>query len=140
MSSASAVVPAAVAGLTAVEHRTFSALVQDDEDLVGHVAYSLYKRDKLKFCETERVRTAAPATHQTVDAFIRSCNLDTRISAYRAEAERLLEHMTEYVLEDAIEKVKREHQELLVRKLSESKSWWRSIAENLLGSLVVAIV
>ena len=123
-----------------VGHRTFSALVVDDTDLVGHVAYALYKRDKLKFCESEKLRAGAPLSAQEIDTFIRACNLDTRIAAYRSEAERLLEQMTEYVLEEAIEEVKKENQETLVRKLSEGKSWKRAIAENFIGSVVVALV
>ena len=48
--------------------------------------------------------------------------------------------MTEYVLSDAIEQVKEEQQDLLLRKLSEGKSWSRAIAENFIGSIVVALV
>lgn len=131
-------IPSGVA--TPPAHGTFSALVQDDSDLVGHVAYALYKREKLKFCEAERKRTGTEVTQQAIDAFILSCNLDTRIASYRSEAERLLEQMTEYVLADAIVQVKAEQQEELLRKLSEGKSWMRAIAENFIGSVVVALV
>ena len=48
--------------------------------------------------------------------------------------------MTEYVLADAIEQVKDEQREIFVRKLAEGKSWTRSIAENFIGSVVVALV
>lgn len=121
-------------------HRTFGLLVQDDTDLVGHVAYALYKRDKIKFCDAELRRTGQPVTSDAVDTFIRACNLDTRISSYRSEAERLLEQMTEYVLEDAIETVKRESQDELVKKLAQGKSWLRAIAENVVGSIAVALI
>ena len=127
-------------GVGAPAHGIFSALVQDDSDLVGHVAYALYKREKLKFCEAESKRTGNAVTQQSIDAFILSCNLDTRIASYRSEAERLLEQMTEYVLADAIEQVKDEQREIFVRKLAEGKSWTRSIAENFIGSVVVALV
>lgn len=121
-------------------HRTFGLLVQDDTDLVGHVAYALYKRDKIKFCDAELARTGQAATSDAVDAFIRACNLDTRVSSYRSEAERLLEQMTEYVLEDAIETIKRESQDELLEKLAQGKSWLRAIAENVVGSIVVALI
>lgn len=131
---------AAPSGVALTNHGTFAALVQDDTDLVGHVAYSLYKSDKLKFCENETARTGVPVTQDVIDGFIRGSILDTRIAAYRAQAEKLLEQMTEYVLEDAIQEVNKEHQETLVRKLSEGKSWSRAIAENFFGSVVVALV
>lgn len=48
--------------------------------------------------------------------------------------------MTEYVLEDAIETVKRESQDELVKKLAQGKSWLRAIAENVVGSIAVALI
>lgn len=132
--------PASQEAANQIGHRTFAALVRDDADLIGHVAYALYKRDKLKFCDAELARTQLPATQLAIDVFIRGCNLDTRIASYRLEAERLLEQMTEYVLEDAIEKLETQYQERLVRELSSSKPWSRAIVESLVGSVVVALV
>lgn len=119
-------------------HQTYSALVQSDADIIGLVAYALYKRDKLKFCVHVRSSTGIAPTETEINAFISTCNLDTRIQGYRAEAELLLEAMTEYQLDDAIEQIRRDSNDELVRKLSESKSWGRSIAEALIGSVVVA--
>ncbi|NML13858.1 hypothetical protein [Azohydromonas caseinilytica] len=121
-------------------HTTYSSLVESDADLVGHVAYAFYKRDKLKFCEHIRATHGRSPTQQEVDVFIQTCNLDTRLQGYRAEAEVLLERFTEYQLEDAVEEVRRESNERLAAKLSESKSWGRSIAEALVGSLFVAMM
>jgi hypothetical protein len=132
--------PASEEAASQIGHRTYAALVRDDADLIGHVAYALYKRDKLKFCDQELARTKLPATQLAIDTFIRGCNLDTRIAAYRFEAERLLEQMTEYVLEDAIEKQESEYQDRLVRELSASKPWSRTILESLVGSVVIALV
>ena len=47
--------------------------------------------------------------------------------------------MTEYQLEDAIAQIEADSDEKLLRKLSEAKSWGRTIAEALLGSFAVAI-
>lgn len=121
-------------------HGIFAALVQDDTDLVGHVAYALYKRDKLKFCDEEFGRSGNGPTEVDINVFIRACKLDTRIAAYRAEAERLLEQMTEYVLEDAFEKIQEDSQKELIAKLSAGKSWGRAIGEEFVGSVVVALV
>jgi hypothetical protein len=127
-------------GRPTIHHSTFSALVQADEDLVGHVAYALYKRDKLKFCDAVRSTSSRDPTEAEVSAFILSCNLDTVLQGYRSQAEILLERMTEYQLEDAIGEVKRLADEDLLRQLKEGKSWKRSISESVIGSFVVAIV
>lgn len=85
-----------------VAHKTYSALVPKQDDLVGHVAYALYKRDKLKFCEEFAVKHGKPPGDAELEIFIHSANLTTRLQGYRTEAERLLETMAEYQLEDAI--------------------------------------
>lgn len=138
LSAAASTTPTA---LSSPPHRTFSSLVQAENDFIGHVAYALYKRDKLKFCDQESQRIGGgPPDPSVVDAFIRSCSIDTRIAAYRVEAERLLEQMTEFVLEDATTKLQEQFQEELVQKLREGKSWWRVIAESVVGSVFVAFV
>lgn len=124
-----------------VQHKTYSALVPKDDDLVGHVAYALYKRDKLKFCEDYAAQNGGkPAGDPELAIFIQAANLATRLQGYRTEAERLLETMAEYQLEEAIEQIQADYNEKLLRKLSEAKSWGRSVLEALLGSVVVALV
>ena len=124
----------------AIAHKTYAALVPKPDDLVGHVAYALYKRDKLKFCEEYALKNNHPPGDVELETFIHAANLTTRLQGYRTEAERLLETMAEYQLEDAIKVIELEANKELLRKLSEAKSWRRSIAEALVGSLAVAIV
>lgn len=136
--SSPVVVPAAPQTPSAPTHDTYGALVNDDTDLVGHVAYALYKRDKLKFCATEFSRTGARPSTETIDSFIRSSNIDSRVSAYRAEAELLLKQMTSFVLADAIDENRREYAEQMTQKLGEGKSLLRVCGEAVVGSVAVA--
>jgi hypothetical protein len=48
--------------------------------------------------------------------------------------------MTELVVDGHVEKLDQEYTQQLIQKLSEGKSWWRAIAENFIGSVVVALV
>lgn len=121
-------------------HRTYSSLVLSDIDLVGHVAYALYKRDKLKFCEEARSRTGVDPTAVELDVFIRACNIDTRLLSFRSEAERLLAVFAEFQLADATEEIQHQADERVLKKLSAGKSLWRVCGEALLGSVVVATV
>lgn len=123
-----------------VVHRTYSSLVQGDFDLVGHVAYALYKRDKLKFCDEARARSGTPPTSDEIDVFIRTCNIDTRLIGFRSEAERLLESFTEFQIEDVTKEIQRQADEALLEALSRGKSLWRVVGEALLGSVAVAVV
>ena len=100
-----------------VDHKTYSALVSKGDDLVGHVAYALYKRDKLKFCDEYSLKHSKPASDAELAAFILAANLTTRIQGYRTEAERLLETMGEYQLEEAIAQLQVDFDEKLLRRL-----------------------
>lgn len=124
----------------AIAHNTYSSLVQADDDLVGHVAYALYKRDKLKFCDdVARNQGRAPSADE-LSIFIRSSNLETRLQGYRTSAEALLGTFTELQLEEVVGKIEADADQRLLRELRASKSWVRVIQEGLVVSIVVALV
>jgi hypothetical protein len=135
------VLPPATAGAAPPPaHKTYSSLVQAEDDLIGHVAYALYKRDKLAFVDSIKGNLNRPPDEAELAIFIVGCNLPARLQAYRAQAELLLERMTEFQLEGAIQEVQRLEREEYVAKLEKGKSWMRVIAEALVGSVVVAVV
>lgn len=122
-------------------HGIYSSLVVEDSDMIGHVAYALYKRDKLNFCDSLQSTLHRDPTRMELETFIRAAGLPGRIASYRAEAERLLERFSEEVLDVAIRQVEDESQKELVRRLSEAKSWPRAIVENLVANvLAIAVV
>ncbi len=121
-------------------HRTYAVFVLDKDDMVGHVAYALYKRDKLDFCESVRERHVRDATSTELDAFIHAANLPMRIQAYRAEAESALEAMCEASLEVTFGQAQAAMDAELVRQLKEVKSWWRAVGENLVANLLAIAV
>lgn len=124
----------------AIDHRTYAELVTADDDLIGHVAYALYKRDKLKFCDSVEKKHNRAATEDELAIFIQSANLDTRLQGYKTQAESLLERLGEYQLEEALKTMRSEFDGELNRRLSESKSWRRVAAEALFGSIVTALM
>ncbi|GAB3047176.1 hypothetical protein [Stenotrophomonas tumulicola] len=68
-------------------HLTYAKLVNDEGDMAGHVAYALYKRDKLKFIEAFRLEKGRHPSSVELEAFVVTANLALRVSAYRSEAE-----------------------------------------------------
>jgi hypothetical protein len=121
-------------------HRTYAVFVQGKDDMVGHVAYALYKRDKLDFCESMRERHERDATTAELDAFIHAANLPTRIDAYRVEAEGALESLCEASLGVTLQQARAAMDAELVRQLKEAKSWWRAVGENLVANLLALAV
>jgi hypothetical protein len=124
----------------AVAHSTYSALVQSDVDMTGHVAYALYKRDKLKFCESFAAsRQRAPSADE-LQVFIDSANLSTRISAYRTEAEAALQDFAQEVLEVQLDEQEAAFNARLAGELRAARSFSRAVWENLVANLLAIAV
>lgn len=122
-------------------HSTYSALVLSDADMAGHVAYALYKRDKLKFCEFSAAKHGRPVSADELATFIDTANLPTRLDAYRTEAEQLLGNFADEVLELQREQDRTAMDRKLIQELKAARSFPRAVGENLAGSLLtVAIV
>lgn len=90
--------------------------------MVGHVAYALYKRDKLSFIQAIRDEKGRAPTEEEVWAFIVSSNLGLRIDAYRSEAEQALQVLSGELLQGTAEELGRQYQRELTKQLLKAKS------------------
>jgi hypothetical protein len=109
--------------------------------MVGHVAYALYKRDKLAFIEKIKAEKEREPTDAELSVFILASNLELRTDAYRSEAEQALQVFSQVVLTDSMADMERRFERDLASELSKSRSWPRAIAENLAANLLaVALV
>ena len=116
---------------TRVNHQTFSTIVKSPDDLVGLIAYALYKADKVAFC--------AEHPDADVNAFILAANLPSQVSSYRLKAEIMLEDMTEETLGQAVEGIK---QEYIARaeNMEKSLGFWRSVVSNTFGAFAASAI
>jgi hypothetical protein len=121
-------------------HRTFSALVQHENDLVGLIAYGLYKRDKLAFIERHRQKHGCEPSEADLAGYIATVNLESHLSMARDRAAELIEGMYEELLADATERLQYEHQAELVRELKAARPFWRSVGENIIANFVATLV
>jgi len=115
-------------------------MVTADDDLVGHVAYALYKRDKLKFCNALRAKHSRDPSKTEIDTFINAAGLDTRIQAYRNEAESLLEQFAEIVLADVEVKFDRSRDKEIKDRLTQRESFGRAVVTNLVANVAGVIL
>ncbi|HEX5356143.1 MAG TPA: hypothetical protein VFW93_07990 [Aquabacterium sp.] len=121
-------------------HNTYQSLVQDDEDLIGLVAYSLYKRDKLHFVEHYRQTEGREPTGTEVCAFITGAKLKTSIESYRSDAEVLLEIFSENILKTVKDRLEDQYSSRLTEELKAGKSFWRAVGENIVANFASIIV
>ena len=125
------------------DHRTFSNLASSDEDIVGHIAYALYKGEKNKF-------KAAHTDPDAVQAFINTMNMPEQVASLRARAEDLLEGTIEAAVSLAVDEVKAEADADLNKakqafdarlKVYEAQAgFWRGVWQNTLANLAAAAI
>lgn len=121
-------------------HNTYQSLVRDDEDLIGLVAYSLYKRDKLHFVEHYRHTEGRDPTDIEVCAFITGAKLNTSIESYRTDAEVLLEIFSENILGTVKDRLDEQYSMRLTDELKAGKSFWRAVGENIVANFASIIL
>ena len=67
----------------------YSKLVSDDTDILGHIAYSLYKGEKVEYLE-KLARKKDVDTHKALDHFHQISCLDSTLERYKLQAQTIL--------------------------------------------------
>lgn len=104
-----------------MQNNIYSLLVNDQDDLIGLVAYGLYKRHKIEFIENLPSEMDKEANMQ---AFYLSSSTPSQLDKYRNEAERLL---YDIVLNSAQEQVSSAQKDLLDSNQKALKEYTDSI-------------
>lgn len=117
-------------------NKTFERLVQSDNELVGLVAYALYKQDKRSWALSNPDQAYTPP--QT----------DKEIQRLRAEAEEMLTAFAQSVIAAEVPHIAEQAEASHVTKLIEEAlkdirqqgAWYRQIANGVLGSFGYSLV
>lgn len=122
--------------LPAPGHTAYGSLVSGDGDLVGLVAYSLYKQDKLDFLVKHQQDLGAAPNSSEVMAFCRTSTLPGPVSAYKAKATYLLSDMYDDLLEEAVEEIEEKYKAEMVAELKKTHPFWGGVWQHLLAGLM----
>jgi hypothetical protein len=122
---------------TAPGHTAYSSLVEGEDDLVGLIAYSLYKSDKLAFLNKHRQDTNTAPTEQELMAFCRTCTLPGPVSDYRAKATYLLQEMYDTLMEDAVQELEEKYKNKLITELKHAHPFMTGVWQHFLAGLLI---
>lgn len=121
-------------------HKAYSLYVRHEADLIGLVAYSLYKQHKISFLKNEHVRTKKPATPEIVKAFCDAYSEPNQVALLRGKAENLLEELNEELLDDAVNGLNIQYNDRLKKELKEGTPFWKSVRYSVAGNIATGIV
>ena len=119
----------------------YSKLVRDDADIIGVVAYGIYKKHKIEFIESVKKEHNREPNAEEWRAFSISSNTDSQLEKYVSQAENLL---ATFVLDTAGEQIKLTERAMLEQYQANIKavlpSNWSTIGMSVLGSFIFSAV
>jgi hypothetical protein len=124
--------------------RAYEQLVSGDEDLIGLIAYALYKKDKRDFYISWSEQHGGPPQTEHVRAFTATVLTLGQQLRYRTAARDMLDAYAKTVSDaekPLIEKgAVTERFEDAARKVEESVRWYRQVPAGIVGGLILAVV
>lgn len=106
-------------------NKVYESLVESENDIVGFIAYGLYKKSKQKYITAFEEKYGKRPTAEDILTHV-SCSEIPSLDSYRAEAERILE----LILEQAVTDKEAELEENFRKRL------WRYIKDHEPPSLI----
>lgn len=122
------------------KHNAFGDIVKQDQDFIGHVAYSLYKDKKVKWIKTYKEKKGRfPTDEEIHDFFTYFHSSESSIKKFREDAERMLNEYFYHSYAAELDSYKEEvKNEAIIRKIH--KSFFASIKESVVASFISAIL
>lgn len=130
----------------------YSKLVEDKGDIIGHIAYSLYKEDKIEFIKRFRENY----NRDPIDGDFSSFNMVTdspgSIEKYRFIAANILQSFLENTLEesqrDLRDSINRDHMSLMREVVGPMiqkpvplwKSYLHGVSQSILGAFLFMVI
>ena len=122
----------------------YSKLVSDETDILGHIAYSLYKAEKVEYLEKLAGKKDVD-TQKALDHFHQISCLDTTLERYQLQAQTILLDYLNEVLKKHKEDIKADYLANQSKQLAEVVSplrqkFWNGVLQSVVGAFIFAII
>ena len=125
----------------------YSQIVEDDTDVIGHIAYALYKEQKIKFIEKKKdgdaERHLSEADWQHFNEV--TCT-EENIQRYRLQATEILQNFVDDALREIIKQIEsdaKKNQADILTEIVEPlkpKGWWNGVWQSVVGAAIFMII
>lgn len=120
----------------------YAHLVEGEDDVIGLVAYALYKRDKREFLANLQKQRGNPPTPDQLDAFTASVLTAGQRDRYRASARQVLDAYAGVAVEaerpTIVETAVSGRVERAARRIEATGRWWRLVLAAFAGAALFA--
>lgn len=118
----------------------YEKLVKDENDLVGLIAYSLYKRKKIAYIKSFKEKDKNyEMSEEELNSFHNASQLHT--SDYKYQANTLIQDFTNHLLETETQEIEADYEERFREELKSLKNkWWEGAFHGIVGNLGFSLV
>ena len=129
----------------------YSQLVEDENDIIGHIAYALYKSDKISYIGKFKSENGGKEPEEAdLKSFHDTSSLPTQLERYRVIAVIILRDFTNETLKEMIHDIEEEtinnHKESLsdiikpIKPKSLGNCYFHGIAQSILGGIALMAI
>lgn len=123
----------------------YSKLVESETDIIGHIAYSLYKTDKIDFIDKFKKNNAKDPEEEDFNLFHITLGVEGQLERYKMEAKIILQNFCNNTLTATIEDIEKIKEANIRSSLKEivhelNPKTWKSILLNVTYSSVGAFL
>jgi hypothetical protein len=128
----------------------YSRLVENEFDILGHIAYAIYKQQKIAHIEEFKNENQREPTDQELIPFNKFTSSQASIDGYRIKAERILQSFMDNILEETVVDIendcKKNQSEILkeiIQPIAPPTNWrrfWNGVLQSIIGAFIFSII
>ena len=115
----------------------YEQLVKSESDLVGLIAYAIYKKHKIEFITSIKEEEKREPTEDECNAFFKASTTESQLAQYRNDAESIL---SDVVANTTNEELKNFEKEMLADYETRIKKclppWWHNVICSVIASFI----
>ncbi len=122
----------------------YEKLVEDKNDIIGHIAYSIYKEDKINYIKKKK-QEIDEVTEETLKPFHEISSSQSSIDSYRIKAEIFMQAFFENTFQEMKEDIETqtiENQTDILKDIITplTPSFWTTLKNNVLAGLTISAI
>lgn len=119
----------------------YSELVEDSDDILGIIAYSFYKQQKIEFIQAFNEKYSRSPSDDELKTFYVTSNSPASLASYRTKAEALSREFVEAVLGEQIAEIEERADKELSRRIKSLRpNFWQGVAQNIFASALFVVL
>lgn len=119
----------------------YTELVKNEDDILGIIAYSLYKRQKIEFIKGFKNKHGRDPADADLSHFHEVSNSGFQLQAYRNQADKLAQDFLTISLETRAEELEQYYETKVANEIKSYKpNYWLGVSQGVVASVIFVLL